>query len=81
MTGSPNSPGLLLVFLIALLLLVSCTDEAEEEGIAEELVVDSPAATGAMRGGLTFELPKPGHSKADCLPVFAENIENPAEGE
>ncbi len=70
--------------LIALLLLASCvkeTVENTEETVAEELVVDSPTAVGAVRGGLPFELPKPRHSKQDLMPVFAESLPSPVEGE
>ncbi|MCD4733139.1 hypothetical protein K8R78_02750 [bacterium] len=83
MTSSPNSLKPLVILLIALLLLASCTEVAEdtEEAVAEELVVDAPAAVGAVRGGLPFELPKPRHSKQDVMPMFAESIENPADGE
>lgn len=77
MTGSPNRLRLLLILSIALLLLVSCTDreDSTEEGVAEGLVVDAPVATGAVRGGLPFQLPKPGHSKQDTMPIFCETIE------
>ncbi len=72
-----------IIFLMALFLLTACADGEEDttEAIAEELLVDSPAAVGAVRGGLPFELPKPRHSKADCLPVFAESLPVPAEEE
>lgn len=77
MTGSLNSLKPLFILLIALLLLASCTEVAEdtEDAVAEGLVVDAPVATGAVRGGLPFELPKPGHSKQDTMPIFCEIIE------
>jgi|GEM_PF-6514248 len=77
MPGSSNSLKPFFILLTALLLLASCTEVAEdtEDEIAEELVVDAPAAIGAVRGGLPFELPKPRHSKQDAMPIFRETVE------
>ena len=78
-----NSLKLLSVTLTALFLLASCSgdENVTVEAASEELVVDSPAAVAAVRGGLPFELPKPGHSKQDLLPIFAESVPKSAEEE
>jgi len=78
MSGLPHNLKLLVIPLIALFLLVSCVEETvedTEEAVTEELLLDSPAAVGAVRGGLPFVLPKPRHSNADELPIFRETVE------